>query len=148
MGWINIYGFIVVGVFMIPNIIFMIKNKDGLDNLWKNKTVEIFEQIGRFGCIAFMIINIPYTWFGFWFNGALSVYLTVNICLTTAYCTMWFVLFHRSSMLRALALSILPSVIFLFSGIMIVSIPLIIAAIIFTPCHILISYKNVILAKD
>jgi hypothetical protein len=31
---------------------------------------------------------------------------------------------------------------------MIVSIPLIIAAIIFTPCHILISYKNAISAKD
>ena len=148
MGFFNIYGFIIVGVFMIPNIIYMIKNKDGFNNSWRNKTVEMLEQIGRFGCIALMIINIPLTWFGFWFNSALTVYLTVNICLTTAYCTIWIVLFNTNSMFRALALSILPSVIFLFSGIMIASIPLIIAAIIFAPCHILISYKNVILAKD
>ena len=38
--------------------------------------------------------------------------------------------------------SIIPSVIFLFSGIMSRSILLIIASVLFTPTHILISYKN------
>lgn len=148
MNWLNIYGLIIIIVFMIPNIIFAIKTKDGFNNLWSNKTVEILEQIGRFGCIAFMIINIPHTWFGFWFSGALPVYLTVNACLTIAYCLIWFVCFHKNSVFRALALSILPSVIFLFSGIMILSLPLIITAVIFAPCHILISYKNSILVSN
>lgn len=147
MDWVNLYGLIWIIIFMIPNIIFAIKNKDDFDNFWHNKTIEILEQIGRFGCIAFMIINIPNTWFGFWFSGGMIVYLTVNICLTIAYCTIWYFCFHTNSVFRALTLSILPSVIFLFSGVMLLSIPLIITAVIFAPCHILISYKNVILAK-
>lgn len=148
MDWINIYGLIFIIVFMIPNIIFAIKKNHGFDNLWHNKVVELFEQIGRFGCIAFMVINIPFTCFGFWFHGALYVYLWVNICLTTIYCTIWFICFHKSSVFRALMLSIIPSIIFLLSGILILSILLIIASIIFAPCHILISYKNAILLKE
>lgn len=45
-------------------------------------------------------------------------------------------------MLRALALSIIPSVIFLFSGIMSRSILLFLASVPFAPAHILISCKS------
>ena len=48
---------------MIPNIIFAIKCKNGFENKWNNKTVEILEQIGRFGCFLLMCINIPKTYF-------------------------------------------------------------------------------------
>lgn len=43
---------------------------------------------------------------------------------------------------RAIALSVIPSVIFLFSGIISRSVLLIVSAVIFAPCHITISYKN------
>lgn len=59
MQFINIYGLIFVVVIMIPNIIFAVKCKDGFQNNWNNKFVEIIEQVGRFGCFAFMILNIP-----------------------------------------------------------------------------------------
>lgn len=49
---------------MIPNIVFAMKCKDGFENKWENKAVEIIEQIGRFGCFTFMIFNIPNTYFG------------------------------------------------------------------------------------
>ena len=44
---------------------------------------------------------------------------------------------------EALALSIIPSMLFLFSGIMSRSVLLIIASVLFAPSHIVISYKNV-----
>lgn len=147
MNTFNIYGLLIIAAFMVPNIIFAIKCKDGFDNLWNNKVVEVLEQIGRFGCFGLMIINIPTTYFGFWFEGALAVYVIVNAILTAAYCLIWYLCFHKNSIFRALALSILPSVIFLFSGVMIWSVPLIITAVIFAPCHILLSYKNAALAK-
>ena len=56
MEWINFFGLFIIVVIMIPNIVFAIKCKDGFDNRWKNKYVEITEQIGRFGCLGFMII--------------------------------------------------------------------------------------------
>lgn len=143
MELINIYGLIFIAVIMIPNIIFAVKCKEGFENKWQNKSVEILEQIGRFGCFGFMIINIPGTWFGWWSDEAFAVYLIVNILLTLVYCVIWIICFNKSNVFRALSLSIIPSAIFLFSGIMTRSVLLIISALLFAPSHITISYKNV-----
>lgn len=48
MSRFNIYGLIYVVVIMIPNIIFAMKCRDGFENKWQNKAVEIIEQVGRF----------------------------------------------------------------------------------------------------
>ena len=142
MEWLNVFGLVMVAVIMIPNILFAMKCKDGFVNKWNNKFVETVEQIGRFGCFGFMIINIPGTWFGWWSDEAFAVYLVVDAVLVTLYCVIWAVCFRKSSVFRALALSIIPSVLFLFSGIMSRSILLTIAAVLFAPSHILISYQN------
>ena len=142
MEWLNVFGLIMVAVIMIPNILFAMKCKDGFVNKWNNKFVETVEQIGRFGCFGFMIINIPGSWFGWWSDEAFAVYLVVDALLVTLYCVIWAICFRKSSVFRALALSIIPSVLFLFSGIMSRSILLTIAAVLFAPSHILISYQN------
>lgn len=142
MEWLNVFGLVMVAVIMIHNILFAMKCKDGFVNKWNNKSVETVEQIGRFGCFGFMIINIPGTWFGWWSDEAFAVYLVVDAVLVTLYCVIWAVCFRKSSVFRALALSIIPSVLFLFSGIMSRSILLTIAAVLFAPSHILISYQN------
>ena len=142
MELLNVFGLVMVAVIMIPNILFAMKCKDGFVNKWNNKSMETVEQIGRFGCFGFMIINIPGTWFGWWSDEAFAVYLVVDAVLVTLYCVIWAVCFRKSSVFRALALSIIPSVLFLFSGIMSRSILLTIAAVLFAPSHILISYQN------
>ena len=142
MNWLNIFGLIMVAVIMIPNILFAMKCKDGFVNKWNNKFVETVEQIGRFGCFGFMIINIPGTWVGWWSDEAFAVYLVVDALLVTLYCVIWAICFRKSSVFRALALSIIPSVLFLFSGIMSRSILLTIAALLFAPSHIMLSYQN------
>ena len=140
MEWFNVFGLGFVIVILIPNILFAMKCKEGFENTWKNKFVEIIEQIGRFGCLGFMIVNIPGTWFGWWSNEAFTVYLIVNMVLIVAYCVIWTVCFKKNTVFRALALSIIPSLLFLFSGIMSRSILLMIASALFAPSHILISY--------
>ena len=142
MEWFNIFGFIFICIIMIPNVIFAIKCKDEFENKWNNKFVEIFEQIGRICCFIFMIINIPGTFFGWWSDEAFAIYLIINIILVFFYCLIWIICFKQNSVFRALVLSILPSIIFLFSGIISRSILLIVASIIFAPCHIMISYYN------
>ncbi len=54
MGWFNYYGLAVMAVIMIPNIIYAVKHKNG-EIAYRNKAVEIMEQIGRYGCFALMI---------------------------------------------------------------------------------------------
>lgn len=142
MGQINIFGLVFMVIIMIPNVIFALKCKDGFENRWENKFVEVLEQIGRYGCFAFMVINIPKTWFGWASDEAFALYLIVDAVLVTAYCVIWAVCFKKNSVFRALSLSTIPSVIFLFSGIMSRSVLLMISAVVFAPCHILISYKN------
>lgn len=142
MNWFNYYGLIFVGIMMIPNIVFALKVKDGFVNVWDNKVVRILEQIGRFGCFIFMVFNIPGTCFGWWINDALAVYLSVDFSLVALYCIIWIICRNKSGLFKSLALSIIPSVLFLFSGILIRSVLLLMAAAIFAPCHIIISYKN------
>ena len=89
-----------------------------------------------------MIVNIPGTCFGWWSDEAWILYLIVDMLLVTLYCLVWVVCFRKSSMFRALTLSILPSILFLFSGVMSRSVLLVIAALVFAPSHILLSYKN------
>ena len=142
MEWFNLFGLVFIVVIMIPNIVFAIKNKNGFENKWKNKAAEIIEQIGRIGCFVFMIINIPGTFFGWWTDGAFVAYLVIDSVLTVAYCAFWIVLWKKNNVLKALALSVIPSLIFLSSGILSRSVLLGVSAILFAPTHILISYKN------
>lgn len=147
MEWFNPYGLGFMAVIMIPNIVFALRCKDGFANPWRNKAIEVLEQIGRFGCFALMIFNLPHTWFGFCSDEAFLLYLIGNGVLVLLYCLVWVVCFRKNSIFRALVLSILPSVIFLLSGVLLRSIPLTAAALLFAPCHIMISYQNAVLSK-
>lgn len=148
MKWVNLYGLAFVVVILVPNIIFAFKCKDGFENLWKNKIVEILEQIGRFSCFLFMIVDIPGTCIGWQSSKTMAVYLAVNAVLAAIYCIIWAVCFRKSSIFRALALSSIPSAIFLFSGLMCRSVLLTAAALIFAPSHIILSYKNALLQAN
>ena len=142
MKWFNLAGFCMIAVIMVPNVIFAMKCKEGFENKWNNRFVETIEQIGRFGCFGFMVINIPGTCLGWIDDKAFAVYLVVDILLTALYCLIWIICFRKNSVFRSLALSVIPSAIFLFSGIMSRSVLLILSAIIFAPSHIMLSYRN------
>ena len=142
MEWINIFGLIFMTLVMIPNILFAIRCKEGFANRWHNRFVELMEQIGRFGCFGFMVFNIPGTCFGWWSEEAFAVYLIADGFLVLLYCALWLLLWKKNNLFRALSLSVIPSVLFLLSGVMSRSILLTLSALLFAPCHILISCKN------
>lgn len=147
MDWFNYYGLAVMAVIMAPNIVYAMRRKGGY-SAYKNKPAEILEQLGRYACMALMVFNIPYLYFDFWFAHALTVYLCVDGALCLGYIIFWVICWNRNDRLKALSLSIIPTAIFLFSGVMLAYIPLIISAVIFGACHILISYKNALASKD
>lgn len=147
MQFFNLFGLIFITVVMIPNIIFAVKCKDGFENYIQGKwgkVLEIFEQIGRYGCFVTMIFNIPETYIGFPSDTAFAIYLFINVILVFIYCLIWIICFKKNNLFRGIALSVIPSVLFLFSGIISRSVLLIAAAIIFAPCHVIISVGNVI----
>ena len=140
MEWINPFGLVFMAIILVPNIVFAIRCKDDFANKWENKAIERIEQIGRFGCFGFMIVNIPGTCFGWWSDEAFALYLIADTLLVLLYCLIWILCFKKNSLFRALALSIIPSILFLFSGIMSRSVLLILSAALFCPkshCHFL-----------
>jgi hypothetical protein len=142
MKWLNPFGLVFMILIMIPNIVFAIRCKDGFTSSYRNKTVELVEQIGRFGCFGFMIFNIPGTWFGWASDEAFALYLIWDAALVVLYCILWILCWKKNGMFKALALSVIPSAVFLFSGIMSRSILLILATLLFAPSHIYISCRN------
>ena len=142
MEWFNPFGLVFITIIMIPNIVFAIRCKDGFANNYRNKTVELVEQIGRFGCFGFMIFNVPGTWFGWASNESYALYLILDTLLVTVYCILWIVYWKKKGIFKVLALSIIPSAVFLISGIMSRSILLTAAALLFAPAHTFISYQN------
>ena len=142
MSWFNYYGLIAVAIILIPNIIVAMADKSAFTNECNNRAILISEQIGRYGCMAFMIFNIPYTYFDFWFDGALTVYLAVGGALLILYIVGWIVFRKGRSGPKMLWLSVTPTVLFMFGGVMLLSIPLIAFSVIFGIGHITVSCKN------
>ena len=141
MSWFNYYGLIAVFLIMVPNILYAISMKGKISNEYQNKLIAALEQIGRYGCMIFMIFNVPYTYFGFWIGNALAIYLITGGGFIVLYYLGW-VIFRKKSPVRGLCLSIIPTALFLFCGVMLLSLPLMVSAIIFGIGHITISYKS------
>ncbi len=141
MNWFNIYGAGIMVIIMIPNIVFGIKYKN-IENKYQNKFVEMIEQIGRFGAMFLMVINIPVLSYGYWLVNGDMLYILSNAVLTIMYCLIWILYFHKQTITKAMLLAILPTLIFLISGILRMQILLIIVAIIFGIGHMIITYKN------
>lgn len=137
---INVFGLAFMAVILAPNLVFALRCREGFAHPRTNRVLELLEQIGRFGCFAFMILPGP--GFGFSSDEALALYLIVDALLALAYCVIWIVCFRRPGIFRALSLSILPSILFLFSGVMSHSILLTLSSLIFAPSHIAISYQS------
>ena len=143
--YVNFWGLIFVVIILIPNIVFAMTCKDGFENRYQNKLVETLEQIGRFGCFFSMFIMIPYMNKGYWFQQGKTIYLILGFWLVSLYCLGWIVFWKENSVRKSLYLSIIPSLLFLESSVVSGNILLLIFAVIFAPCHILISYWNAVL---
>lgn len=144
MEWFNLTGLIFVVVLLMPNMIYAVTNKDGFAGEFHNKLVETGEQIGRFGCFILMFIQLPSVTLGYIYDSAQTLYLIFGVALLVLYCGGWIVFRKGNCMAKALTLSILPSVLFLESGILTLNIPLIVLSVVFAICHITISCKNTV----
>lgn len=142
MDWFNYYGLAAVVIILIPNVVCAVLDRGAFLSRYHKRAVLVLEQIGRYGCMAFMIFNVPYTYFGFWFESALAVYLSVGCGLLALYLLGWIIFWGRRGTVKALWLSVTPALLFVFCGAMLSSIPLTVFAIVFAVGHITVSLKN------
>ena len=141
VDWLNVFGLILVILLLIPNIVYAIKVKDQ-KNLCTNKFMNILEQIGRYACMFLMVFNIGIAEFGFGSMEAFLIYVIGNVLLLLSYWVIWILYFHKQSFGRQITLAILPTCLFLLSGITMRHYLLILFGLVFGVGHVYVTYKN------
>ena len=141
-GWINLFGGALVLLILIPNVVYAIKNKNE-QNLCKNKAMNLIEQIGRYACILLMWFPLLVWKFGFASVLEMLVYFIGNGALLAAYWLLFALYFKKRTATRAIALALLPTCMFLLSGILLRHWLLVGFAILVGVGHIYVTYENV-----
>ena len=141
-GWINLFGGIIVILLLIPNIVYALKNR-GEKNLCTDRTMNLLEQIGRYGCIVLMWLPLLVWKFGFKSVPEMLLYLGGNGALLLAYWLVYARYLKQRTAGRALALAILPACIFLLSGLLLRHWLLAGFAVLFAVGHIYVTAVNV-----
>lgn len=138
---INIFGLIIVLLILVPNIIYAIRVKDQ-ENKCQNKIMNILEQIGRYGCMFLMAFNIGIAEFGFKSVGMVLAYLFGNAILLISYWVIWILYFRKPEYPKQISLAVIPTIIFILSGITTLHVLLIVFGIIFVVSHIYVTRQN------
>ncbi len=146
-SWFNIFGLIFVVLVLIPNIIYAFKIK-GQQNRCQNRFMNILEQIGRYGCMFLMVFNIGIAEFGFRSIEMFLVYLLGNLILIASYWIIWAIYFKNPSFWKQISLAVIPTIIFLLSGITMMHFLLIIFGIIFGVGHVYVTHKNAVMTTE
>ena len=141
VDWINLWGIAIVVLILLPNIVYAIKYRD-VKNKCTNQVMNVLEQIGRYGSMFFMIVNIGLLEFAFSTVGSFLTYLFGNVILLLAYWIIWMLYFAKQKAWKSMALAVIPTLIFLISGITLRHIPLVICAIVFGVGHIYVTTSS------
>ena len=141
-GWINLFGAAIVVLIMIPNIIYAARTKEEEAQVKVPCFLSVCEQVGRYGCIVLMWLPLLVWKFGFGSTEEFLIYLIGNGVLLLCYYLFWVLYFRKRSLPNAMALAVIPSLIFLLSGMLLRHWLLAIAAVLFGFAHCIITYKT------
>ncbi len=140
-GWLNLFGACIVVLMLVPNIVYAVRNKNG-KNLCTNKLLNLVEQLGRYACIVLMWFPLMVWKFGFTSIIAMLTYFLGNGSLLLIYWIVFFLYMKEKTGGRALVLAIVPSLIFLLSGILLRHWLLVGFAVLFAIGHVSVTLKN------
>ena len=127
---------------MLPNIYASIFKKELFVNKFDDRLLIKLENIGRYLCMILMVINIQDLYGGFKSVEAFVAYLGINIILLGLYYIVWFIFYKFNNIYKNMILGIIPSLMFIISGILQNHLLLIISGIVFAYAHLKIIWKN------
>lgn len=140
-GWINLFGAVIVGILLVPNILYALREKDR-EPVRVNRALVLAEQTGRYACVILMWLPLLVWKFGFRSPGEMLAYLCGNGVLLAAYLIVFAGYFRKKTAKKAMALAVLPVCIFLLSGLLLRHWLLAGAAVLFAAGHLPITKKS------
>lgn len=141
-GWINLFGAGIIVLIMIPNIIHATRQKQDETQIEVPRGLSACEQVGRYGCIILMWLPLLVWKFGFGSVEEFLIYLIGNGALLLCYYLSWMLYSRKKTLSVAMALAIIPTAIFLLSGILLRHWLLVAFAILFGFAHCTITYMT------
>ena len=141
-NWINGVNFAFVAYLIAVNIIAARKGLCG-DFCSRRAVVNALEQLGRYGCMALMVLPIlARGWeFGFASVTAMLVWFFASALILAAYTLLWFIQ-SRAGRPALYGLAILPAALFLLSGVLLGHPLLIVFSLIFGAAHFAVTREK------
>ena len=140
-NWFNLYGLILVLLLLLPNIFYAVK-AGHRETPKPGPVLNLLEQAGRYGCMFLMVFHIGIAEFGAPSLTAFLAYLFGNALLVAAYWVVWILYFRKPAFWKQLFLALLPTCLFLLSGITLRHYLLVAFALVFGIAHITITVRN------
>ncbi len=138
-GWINAVNAGFVLLLLLISVIG--QKKSGLPAMKSRNAVwNVLEQIGRYACMALMVLPLlPQLEFGFGSSAKMVVWLVLSPLLLAVYAVFWT---RRKSCAVLYGLALVPAVLFLCCGVLLRHWALVGAAIVFGVSHFAITAEN------
>lgn len=105
--------------------------------------IGIIESLGRYACMILMIVPFGVLKFEFSNKENFMIYTVGNIALLVAYWLVWSLFLKKRTFKRAIILAILPTCIFLLTGLTLDHWWLVLASLVFGVCHAGITLESV-----
>ena len=140
-GWISLFGAGITVLLLIPNVLYAF-GRQAEEDMQISKGVIIAEQVGRYACIMLMWLPLLVGKFAFKSPEEFLIYFIGNLLLIVLYYLFWILYSFRKKLYMALVLTIVPTVVFLLSGLLLRHWLLVFAGLLFGACHIYITYRN------
>ena len=140
---INLINMAAVAWLILINVIIVRKGSSDRFSS-KHLIVNIFEQIGRYGCMVLMVLPVfTKDWkFGFSSAAEMVIWVCVTILLLVVYSFLW-TKKANSGALVFYGLALVPAVLFLLNGILLRHPALTVASLVFGIFHFLIVKENI-----
>ena len=118
-GIFNLWCAGILGLILVPNLLYAIRRREGGISSG-SRAVNALEQIGRFGCMVFMVVPLGVRGgeFGFYSPEELVIWGFGTLLLLAAYYVCWAFFARRPGRRLALALALIPCGIFLLSALL------------------------------
>lgn len=141
MDWLHVFGLVIVVLLLIPNIIYFNITKNSIATAkCTNKFMNILEQLGRYACVFFMVVNLGFYELGFKSNESFSLWFIMTGIFIVLYWLGWIIYYRYKRLNTAMFLAIVPGIIFLETGISMSNYLLTISSVVFLISHIYVTY--------
>lgn len=139
IGWISVFGLIIVVLLLLPNIIYAVSHKR-TGHKGGNRVLRILEQAGCYASVFLMIFNIGILGAGFSSFGTFLLCGAGNIVLLLAYWLVWMLYFIRPAFWKSMLLAVLPAAVFVLSAVTMRHWLLLLSGLVFGITHCWITY--------